>query len=344
MKTRLSILAGLLLTAFAGAADVETDWKTITALDAGPQQQPKSAEEARTLILVHLTKQERALRSFIETYPKDARVFEAKLRLARLLQIRGDLDESEALRAEGKRMLDALEKTATPAQRVEIDFSKITRLMRNMRQATPARREELLTAARKFYADYPTDRRVAALLTEVSTLFDSQPKIKEDLLLDAKPLATDEELKSRIADDLKRVRLLGQEVPLSFTSVQGKEIRLADFHGQPVLIVFFAGFSSPSLAAMTTVQKAVAELPKGSVQVIGVCLDEKRDMLDAVMKGRAMTWPVAFDGKGWESPLVRSLGINTLPTVWLLDGRGRLRSLNAAEGTASQVQQILRER
>jgi peroxiredoxin len=344
MKIPLLIMAGLIFTAQAEAADVETDWKTITSLDAGPQQQPQSAEEARTLILSHLAKQDRALRGFIEAYPKDARVFEARLRLARLLQIRGDLEESEALHAEARRMLDALEKAATPAQRVEIDFSKITRMMRGMREATTARRDELLRAARKFYADYPTDRRVAALLTEVATLFDGQPRIKEDLLLDAKPLATDEELKGRIADDLKRVRLLGQEVPLTFTSVQGKEIRVADFHGQPVLIIFFAGFSSPSLAAMTKVQKALTELPKDSVQVIGVCLDEKRETLDTVMKGRSLTWPVAFDGKGWEGPLVRSLGINALPTIWLLDGKGRLRSLNAGEATASQIQQLRRER
>jgi peroxiredoxin len=213
-----------------------------------------------------------------------------------------------------------------------------------MGQATPARREELLRAARKFEKENPTDRRIAALLTEVATLFDNQPKIKEDLLLDARPLAADEELKSRIADDLKRVRMLGEQVPLAFTSVQGKEVRLADYHGQPVLLVFFGGFSSPSLAAMSSVQKSLTELPKGSVQVIGVCLDEKREVLDFVVKGRGLTWPIAFDGKGWEGSIVRSLGINTLPTIWLIDGRGRLRSLNALEGTASQVQQLLREK
>ena len=58
------------------------------------------------------------------------------------------------------------------------------------------------------------------------------------------------------------------------------------------------------------------------------------------MKSRALTWPVAFDGKGWESPLVRGLGINALPTVWLLDARGRLRSLNALENTVAQIRQL----
>jgi len=325
-------------------ADPEADWKGITALDAGPQEQPQTGEAARAMVLGHLARQERALRAFLAAHPADARIFETRLRLARLLQIRGDFEESDKLRASGKKLLEELEKTATPVQRGELDFAKVSRLMRNLRQVTPARREELLAEARKFQAAHPADRRLAALLTEVATLFDAQPKTKEALLTDAQSLATDDELKGRIADDLKRVRLLGREVPLVFTSVQGREILLADLRGRPVLVVFFAAVSQPSLAAVASVQRAVAEFPKDSVRVVGVSLDEKRDDLDAVIKSRALAWPVVFDGKGWESPFVRELGINALPTVWLLDARGHLRSLNALEGTAAQVRQLLRER
>ena len=345
MRRWIFCLSALLAFGFAAAraGDAEADWNSIVALDAGPQGQPQTAEAARTMVQAHLAKQERALRGFLAGHPKDARVFETRLRLARLLQIRGDMEDSEKLRTEGRRLLDELEKTATPQQRVELDFSKVSRLMRNLRQVTPQRRDELLAAARKFQTDHPGDRRIAALLAEVATLFDAQPKTKEALLTEAQPLASDDELKGRIADDLKRVRLLGAEVPLGFTSVQGREIKLADLRGQPVLVVFFAAFSPPSLAAITSVQRAVAELPRGSVQVLGVGLDEKRETLDAVMKSRSVTWPVAFDGKGWESPLVRGFGINALPTVWLIDARGRLRSLNALENTAAQIRQFSAE-
>lgn len=328
----------------ARAGDAETDWQAIAALDAGPQQQPQTAEAAQVIVLAHLNRQELALRAFLAAYPDDFHVFEARLRLGRLLQIRGDLEDSDKKRAEGKKMFETLEKTATPEQRAELDFSKVTRLMRNLRQVTSARREELLVAARKFESEHPADRRLAALLAEVATLFDAQPKTKEALLMDAQPLAADPELKARIADDLKRVRRLGEEVPLNAASVQGREIKLADYRGKPVLLVFFAGLSQPSLAAVASVQRAVAELPAGTVQVVGVSLDERRETLVAAIKARALTWPVAFDGQSWESPLVRELGINALPTVWLLDLRGRLRSLNALDNTAAQVRKLLREK
>ena len=326
------------------AGDADEDWKEIVSLDAGPPQRATSAQAAGAMVLAHLDRQEKALRGFLDAHPQDARVFEGRLRLARLLQIRADFENSDKARLEAKRILDSLEKTATPEQRVELDFAKIARLMRSLRPSDEAQRQGLLSAARAFQAAHPADRRLAALLAEVSTLFDAQPKTKEILLEDAQALPGDDELKNRIADDLKRVRLLGQEVPLSFTSVQGREIKAEDLRGRPLFVIFFADFSPPSTAAVTTLQKAVADLPKGSVRVVGIDLDEKPETLTALMKARGITWPVAFDGKGWQSPLARALGINALPTVWLLDARGRLRSLNALDGAAAKARQLLQER
>ncbi len=334
---------------FSGGMDVlagnpDDDWKEIVNLDAGPQLRATSAQAAGATVIAHLDLQEAALRAFLAAHPQEARVFEGRLRLARLLQIRGDFQNSDKARVESKRILDSLEKVATPEQRVELDFAKIARLMRSLRQGNQVQREELLAAARAFQAAHPSDRRLAALLAEISTLFDPQPKTKEQLLEDAQGLATEEELKSRIADDLKRVHLVGQEVPLSFTSVQGHEIKVEELRGRPLFVIFFADFSPTSSAAIITLQKTVAELPKGSVRVIGIDLDEKPETLTALMKARSITWPVAFDGKGWQSPLARALGINALPTVWLLDAHGRLRSLNALDGAAGKARQLLQER
>jgi len=340
----LLLFAGILrLSPSTNAADAETDWQAVIALDAGPEK-PPSEEGAREAVLRHLIKQDQALRIFLNEQPSDARAFEARLRLARLLQIRGDFEQSPKLRTEGERLLDSLDKSATPEQRVEVDFAKVTRLMRNLREVTPNQREELLFATRKFQIAHPTDRRLALLLTEVATLFDSQPKIKESLLADAQPLATNPDLQGRIADDLKRVRFLRKEVPLVFPTSPNPAIKPADFRGRPLILIFFATPSPPSLAAIPLLQRTLTQLPPGSVRVLGVSLDDQRHTLDAVIKSRAITWPVLFDGLGWESPLVRTLGINALPTVWLLDQRGHLRSLNALENTQAKVRELLQER
>jgi peroxiredoxin len=325
---------------WAGAPE---DWEALTALDRGPQTQARSAEEARSMAGAHLDRQEKALRSFIASYGQDAHAFEARLRLVRLLEIRGGFQGSEKARIEARQLLESLEKSATPEQRTEVDFAKVTRLMRGAQKAPAGVRDQLLAAARKFHADHPGDRRVPGLLVEVATLFDSQPRQKIALLNDASTLATDAGLKVRIADDLRRVDLLGTPIKLSFTSTQGQPVNVEDFRGKPLFVVFFADFSPPSTDALGRVQRVIAELPKGSVAAVGVNLDQKREALDSVVKTAGLTWPIAFDGKSWEGELVRSLGINALPTVWLLDKKGQLRSLNALESTADMAKQLLRE-
>ena len=240
-------------------------------------------------------------------------------------------------------MLAAMEKTATPEQRAELEFARVTRLMRGAQKAPVAARTQLLSAARKFQAEFPGDRRVAALLVEVATLFDGQPRTKTALLTDAQALATDPGLKVRIADDLRRADLLGTSIKLNFTSVQGREVKIEEYLGRLVFVVFFADFSPPSTEALARLQKSLVALPKGSAAAIGVSLDPKRETLDAVLKSTGLNWPVAFDGKSWEGELVRSFGINALPTVWLLDKQGKLRSLNALADTVEQARQLLRE-
>jgi peroxiredoxin len=336
-------LAVILMLASAPlrAASPGEDWRAIVALDAGPQQRARSAQEAKAAAEAHLALQEKMLRAFLATHPADANVFEARLRLSRALQIRADMTGQEKLRAEGRRLLDEAARTATPAQMVEVDFARITAYMRALgQQPTRGERLELLKMARAFQAKHPGDRRVAGLLVEVAALFDSDPKTKLALLEDAKPLAKGDDLPGRIADDLRRTRLFGKTFALSGPTVQGRTANVEDLRGSPALVIFFADFSPPSTAVLESIVQTVADLPKGSVRLLGVSLDAQRDETKTLLRQLGIDWPVICDGRGWESPAVRALGINTLPTVWLLDAAGRLRSLNAQQGTASLLRQL----
>jgi len=112
------LLAAALVFTAAGAGALagtaEEDWQAVVGLDAGPGGKPDSAESAGTMVINHLAKQETALRNFLAAHADDSHAFEAQLRLARLLQIRADFEGDDKLRAESRRILDNLEKTATP--------------------------------------------------------------------------------------------------------------------------------------------------------------------------------------------------------------------------------------
>jgi hypothetical protein len=130
------------------AQSAEAAWQAIVALDAGPQTKTRTPNEARAAAVGHLDRQENALREFIRAFPGDTHQFEAQLRLARLLQIRGDVQGSPKAIRESKTLLDTLEKDATPEQRAELDFARLTLLMRSMKVPSATERQQLLAAAR----------------------------------------------------------------------------------------------------------------------------------------------------------------------------------------------------
>ncbi len=329
----------LIIASSAFAGEVREDWARVTALDAGPGVQPQTADEARQLSLAHLDKQERALRDYIAAHTGDENACDARLRLSRLLGLRAEL-KGEAAPEEAARLLnDAQILATTPAQQADVDFARVSEKMRRLRGKRPSEieRDGLLDAAQDFQRKHGGDHRLGVMLAEVSRLFDSQPKTKETLLLSAQKLTKDPGTLAQITDDLKRLSLFGKVLPLRFTSLDGKRVDARDWRGRPVVIVFFATWSAPS-------KKAFADLQRDSAGVvfIGISLDSDRKLLDAFLAEQNVKTPIAWDGNGWDSPLIQTLGINALPTTWLLDKDGVLRSLDALEETAGQLKKLSR--
>jgi peroxiredoxin len=324
----------------AATASPDDIWRDVVALDSGPRETPKNAVEGRKIALGHFEKQESSLRAFLKQFPADARRVEARLRLARVLQMRADVQDQKIPSPEVETLIREAEKMAKPEQRADVEFARLSYTMRSMREPTPQQRQRMYDAARAFQTKHPTDRRLAGLLAEISTLFDLQPKTKQSLLIAAQAHAADADLKSRIADDLRRIDLLGQEISLRFQSPDGTLVDVADYRGKAVLVMFFASWSPPAVEAVIKLQKSLPELPSEQVQIMGVSLDRNREPLERLVAELKIEWPIICDGKGWESTLVRSIGINSLPTAWLLDREGKLRSLNAMIDMSAQVREI----
>lgn len=337
---------------FAIAADpgagVEADWQAVLALETGPERtgQWKSRDEARSAALAHLARQEKALREFMAKHPGDARAVDAQLRLATLLATRGDLAGSEKARAESAAVLARLERDpATPKERsADIAFTRLSLFMKRIGVSPGAdTRAALLGKVRGFQRSYPQDHRVAALLAEVATLYDTEPPRKKSLLEEARLRMPADDLRQRIDDDLMRIAMLGRPLSMQWTSVGGEAVDLGRLRGRVVLIYFFANWSPPSMAGLDWVRGLAAGFPRQQVQALGISLDADRKTLASSLAARRIDWPVHCDGQGWTSPLVRSLGINSLPTLWIVDRRGNLRTINSRGEAATVINQLLRE-
>ena len=330
-------------TASIIAGNALGDWAALTALDEGPGAPPKTAAEAYALALGHTEKQEKALRAFLLGYSDDTHAFEAMLRLARVLDLRAEM-KSEPPPEESVGLLEnARRAAATPEHKTELDFALLTRRMRNWRSKRPPieERRALLDLAEKFENANSGDRRIPTLLAEIAALFDFDPAAKESLLLRAKKLAKEDPgLTAQITDDLRRLAFLGKPLPLRFTALDGRRVDVKSWQGKIVGIVFFATWSAPSRAALAEIMRAI-EAEGGRAELAAISLDADRMSLENFLRAQGIKCPVAWDGKAWDSPLMQALGINSVPTTWLLDTKGVLRSLDAMEDPSAQIRRLL---
>ena len=318
------------------------DWAGITKLDAGPSEIPKNEQEAKSIAVAHNKLQEKRLRAFIEGNATSAHFFEAKLRLARTLSIHSRL-LGEAEPAEVARILEELDPIAKGAQRAELDFARLSRSMRRFhgKRPTADQRTALLESVRKFQRSYPADRRVAALLAEVSTLFEFDPATKKELVAAAEKLAVEPELKAQLADDRKRLSHLEKPVALRFKSIDGANFDIKDQRGKVTVVLFFATWSMPSLQGYADLAESIGQ--NAAVKWVGISLDKEKEPLQEFLRGQKTRIAVGWDGKVWDSPFAQSLGINSLPTVWIFDQQGILRSLDGLEKIDTQIARFFNE-
>ncbi|MFZ4484506.1 MAG: TlpA family protein disulfide reductase [Chthoniobacterales bacterium] len=350
------LLLTLLFTPPAHADNpADQAWAKIEVMAKGPGAPPDNAPEAAVrMARAHLAGQEKALLSFLQSFPQDPRRFQAELQLSGVTAALGSsLSDRQRVEQSIQRLAVLERAESTPTKyRADAAFLRITTTMQTVNLAAASRpgetssaRNTILEAAGNFAQRYPDDRRAARLLAEAATLLDDQPSRKRKILEQAAGLAKDDGTRERIADDLKRLDLLGRTTEVSFKTLQGKEFSLGAQRGRVVVLIFWAGWSPPSVVWLAEFAKTARDWPDGRVTVATVSLDRKKEdgrkTLEAL---NLMDWPTSCEGGGWDNALARSLGVNALPTVFVFDAAGRLRALNAREDVGPVVRQLLAEK
>ncbi len=141
---------------------------------------------------------------------------------------------------------------------------------------------------------------------------------------------------------LLRLDLVGKPLVLKGTGLKNEEIDSTAYLGKVLLVTFWATFE--------TVKRDLPELNKvyqkyhpGGFEVIGVSLDNERRDLDAFLKETPLPWPQIFEPGGMDSRLAVEYGIISLPTMILVDDKGKVlnRNIRTAADLDRQLEKLL---
>lgn len=319
------------------------DWARVTSLDMPVTQLSPNPSKAKGVMEKHFLAQIAANEAFLSESPDDPNAWEARVRLA---SAQGRLASLRADREGVHRVIAALKKlereVPDDSLKAEAMFRRISLQWQDLGTTPDVRRENAVANARTFASAFPKDRRSPRLLAEAASLCNNHPGEKKKLLEEAAALHPDDSISQRLADERKQLDQLGKPVELSFTSVDGTKVDLGNNRGQVTALVFWSAESAPSLVWMKYFAKFAVDQP--GLRVVTVSLDRNKADLIAAMHSLNIAWPTAFDGKGWENGIARKFGINTLPTIFLINRKGILSYLNARDSYEHRIKELLLQR
>ncbi|TWT83752.1 Thiol:disulfide interchange protein TlpA [Planctomycetes bacterium CA13] len=142
------------------------------------------------------------------------------------------------------------------------------------------------------------------------------------------------EAAEKAAGAARRLESVGKVIELEGKSIDGKAFRLSQLRGRPVVIHYWATWCEPCKQDMKLLRGLQARYAKAGIQLVGINVDATRDMAGRFLKENSLPWIQLFSDGGLESSnLAKAFGVQTLPTMMLVDQKGRVvrHNVRAAE-------------
>ena len=133
-------------------------------------------------------------------------------------------------------------------------------------------------------------------------------------------------------------------VNLSLPDLNGKTVSLSEFKGKVVLLDFWASWCGPCRHNNPRLVKLYNKFHDKGFEIYGVSLDEDTKSWKKAVRNDKLNWVQVIDDKGWDAVSIATYGINFIPSSFLIDRDGVIRTINA-EGSEleSSVKDLLKD-
>ena len=205
---------------------------------------------------------------------------------------------------------------STAMQKPNADYAKI--------------QSDWLTNLKTFVETYPTSSDAAEALLQIAIAEEfagNEEEAKKWYQQIAKSAAKSPQAR-KAAGAIRRLDSPGKPLAFKGRTIDGKTLDIKRLNGRVVLIHYWASWCQPCKADMAIIRDLVAKYGRSGFYAVGVNVDNDPQLaVDAIKKAR-LTWPQIHESGGLESRPATELGILTLPTMLLLDKKGRVISRN----------------
>ena len=140
--------------------------------------------------------------------------------------------------------------------------------------------------------------------------------------------------------------LEGKPLTLEGATPAGGTFSTASLKGKVVLIDFWASWCGPCKEELPKLKKFYAQYKGQGLEVVGVsCDNEAEELGQFLAQNRDMAWPQLFDPTqpGWHA-LAAKYNVNSIPTMFLIDRKGVVRSVEARANYEKLVPELLMEK